>query len=259
MRLRIFGAMLLVFVAVQYAHAVMDDDPSGEIRKLQQMRSSGEQKPDMVKFRSTVIKDAAYTLGVQAGVYWRNTNRLASLERYASLLDRIFNFTPLLLQGDVLPPVIIEAGAGLRIENNTTATSVIRQYKIISDARFVGTVPSWRSYLMNSYEKPENINPLVLPKNGEEQEIWNLNTQNGFHDGIKQADLVFETQLNALARDYRGIIRFTALSRQGIVSIPEISRGKCSIAVNGKQLTVGERIFRVSGTQFQAVESWKAR
>lgn len=249
--------LLLVCAGIGSAFAETSSDPVSEIKRLQKMRGTDERKPEVVQIRADVITEAAYTLGVQSGVCWRNGLRLKVLERFAHSLDRIFNFTPLLLQGDVVPPVIIEAGAGLRIENDTTATSVIRNYKIMQDARFVSVPPSWRDYLMTAYDPPETINRIILPKNSDEQTLWNLHVERGFHDGIRQADLLYETQLNTLVRDYRGCLRFVALSRQGIVSIPQISRGVYDITINGKELAIGERIFRVTGTEFQKVEAWK--
>lgn len=249
--------LLLVCAGVGSVFAETSPDPASEIKRLQKMRGNDERKPEVVQIRADVITEAAYTLGVQSGVCWRNDLRLKMLERFAHSLDKIFNFTPLLLQGDVMPPVIIEAGPGLRIENDTTATSVIRHYKIMQDARFVSVSPSWRDYLMTAYDPPETINRIILPKNSDEQALWNLHVERGFHDGIRQADLLYETQLNTLVRDYRGCLRFVSLSRQGIVSIPQISRGVYDITVNGKELAIGERIFRVTGAEFQKVETWK--
>lgn len=251
------GLVLMLYGFHHEVHAA--DDPSAEIRKLQQLRGSAELKPEVVQLRSSVIKEAAYVLGVQSGVCWQHDLRIKALEEIAPSLDRIFNFSPLLIHGDVLPPIIIEAGPGLRIENKTTATSVIKHYKILFDAQFISTPPNWRTYLAQPFEKAENINPVVLPKTGAEEELWKEHVRKGFHDGIRQADLVFETQLNTLVRDYSGVIRFHALARQGILAMPEVSRGNCDITVNGKELKIGERVFRVSGTQFTKVEAWKPR
>lgn len=233
--------------------------PDAEIKKLQRMHGSTEQKLEVTQLRFNVIREAAYALGVQSGVCWQQKLRLRSLENISPTLDHVFNFSPLLLEGDVLPPVIIEAGPGLRIEKASTATSIIKHYKIIADAKFVSTPPNWRFYLMQSFEKAENVNAAVLPKNSEEQNLWNEYVEKGFHDGIKQADLLFETQLNTLIRDYRGIVRFHLLAKQGIAAMPRISRGEYGITVNGKELKIGERVFRVSGTQFQKADAWKVR
>ncbi len=92
-------------------------------------------------------------------------------------LDNIFNFSILLLENNILPPVLIEGEKSINLIDQNSCALLIILTHIYSPAAFISVPPSWRSYLIKEEEhfKTRAVTNLVadlLPQSSEEQLIW---------------------------------------------------------------------------------------
>lgn len=216
-------------------------------------------KNKFADLRPQAVIEAAQTLGFQKGVQWRYEKIMENVLNQESQINRIFDFGGLLMNnGRILPPVIIEGEKGLNIESNLVATEVESSFRILKDARIVSVPPSWRDYLYREYEASRVVNPAVLPKGKEEQDLWEEYAKKGFNEGVRHADRLFKTNLQKMVRDFEGILRFKILAEQNIVSLPILSKGEIGIVVEDKKLDVDQRIFRITkeGSFNDKVETW---
>ncbi|WP_235602953.1 type IV secretory system conjugative DNA transfer family protein [Piscirickettsia litoralis] len=135
--------------------------------------SSYYQQQETLNIRLRAIKQEALTLGAQSALAHEAKKIDALLLNYSSYLDRIFDFNQLLLEKNILPPVISDSDNSIAVSSNAQILRAAgRTYKIIAKARFVTAAPTWRSYLYMDYAKPDLPNKVLLPKNSSEQALW---------------------------------------------------------------------------------------
>ncbi|MDQ2994374.1 MAG: type IV secretion system DotC family protein, partial [Pseudomonadota bacterium] len=181
----------------------MGSDQPVELVKIAALKQGGVS--GMSNFRVEALRDTAIAIGAQGGLAWRAERIDCVLRCQAKMLDRIYNFRALLLRDNILPPVLGEGRDPLNIANCETIRAADIMYRIISPPCFVSNPPNWRDYLWMHYEKPEEPNATLLPKNRNEAAVWNCFVRQGWQQGIDQADLIFDANLARLNRDYHGM------------------------------------------------------
>jgi len=218
-------------------------------------------KSEIQNARPQAIRETATILATQKGVSWRYKKILDEIKNCETQLSQIFDFGHLLIhKGKVLPPVIVQAKEGYTVESDVKATSVKTVYKIIQDAKFISSPPNWRDYLLQSYTSfsKNDVQVGVLPKNDKEREIWEKAIDKGWDAGVRQANYLFQINLNQLVRDYRGLIKFNILLEKNMVDLPIVAEGELGIKVGDKRLDVDQKVFRITNpTNFKEVENWK--
>jgi defect-in-organelle-trafficking protein DotC len=209
--------------------------------------------------RYEALKEVAYTLGVQTGVRWRYDAIDNLLEANRSTLDRVFDFRPLLLHdGRVAPAVVDRSEGAYRLVSPTEARQTEATYTIEQEARLVSRPPDWRDYLPKSYPTFTRPDPAMLPRDAPERQIWASAVASGWREGVVQANRLFDSHLARLRRDYLGMARCKLLALEGIVDIPLLAENRLGVTVNGRMLSVGERLFRIpTATGFEPVGNWK--
>ena len=209
--------------------------------------------------RAQALRDTALSIGARGGLSWRTKKIHTILSNYEKNLDRIFNFYVLLVEESVLPPVLIEARNALTINGTDLIRIADRNYKIIHQAKFVTSPPNWREYLWKIFEQPEMPDKSLLPKNKVEQDIWNKYIDQGWTEGVKQADLIFKENLNILTRDFNGMILYRKLLARQMVTPPFVSSIELGITGDRNNLTVNDRILKI--TAFPSLQTdgsqWK--
>lgn len=232
------------------------DDPA-ELTSLLAKRGEkpDEDKAESKEMRVRIIRDAGYTMGVQAGAKWRNEQIQVVLDKRAADLDRIFAFRLLLIDGQVLPPVIVRSDRSMQV-NDRTVVRTGSSFKIIKDARFVSNPPSWRDYLLAEFSVGD-ISTHIYPRTDREVEEWEAAIRRGWTAGIAQADSIFVINLRKLTRDLRGLILFRQLAGQGYVSLPQVAQGQYAIRVGEKTLDLNQTSFSlVEDSRFQTEDKW---
>lgn len=201
---------------------------------------------EVSEMRFAALRDVALSIGARGGLAARSkkVNRyLISQER---TLDRIFNFTPLMLDDNVMPPVLIEARNTLEQSSGDSLRFSDRIYNIYSQARFVTAAPIWQDYLIMQFETPLPPDRSLLPRNGTEQGIWQEYIYKGWQAGLHQADNIFNENIGRLQRDMNGMIRYRILLAQNMVSQPFVAKVDMGITGGGSEMAVNDRVLKIT-------------
>ncbi|MGB0720062.1 MAG: type IV secretory system conjugative DNA transfer family protein, partial [Bdellovibrionales bacterium] len=93
----------------------------------------------------------------------------------------------------------------------------------------------------------------------EERAIWIEKTARGWDEGIRQANEIFEEDLNLMTADFEGMVRYRMLLSQGMISPPyalQIDRG---ISGDGEEMRIGDRAVQITGVPqlMTGFEEWR--
>lgn len=216
------------------------------LTSIQKLSYSGMSRSNMGALRSQALRDTALSVGARGGLAWRAAQINNVLLQHENMLYRLFNFNAMLLDKNVLPPVLIEGRNTLTLGGTDTIRIADRTYVILNQAKFVTAPPSWRDYLWLSYAPPEAPDRSLLPRNREEKMVWKKFTEEGWKAGIQQAELIFSENVARLERDYKGMIRYRTLLAQNMVSPPFVAELEMGITGGGSDLTVNDRVLRIT-------------
>lgn len=216
--------------------------------------------PVISALRAGSLRETALSVGARGGLAERAQQLNNILLNYEPLLAKIFQFYGILLDDNVLPPVLVEARSILNLNGSDAIRVADRTYKIINQARFVTAPPTWREYLWMSYDVPEMPDRSLLPRSKPERIIWERDIEEGWQAGLKQADLIFRENLNRLVRDFNGMILYRKLLAQNMVSPPYVAAINMGITGDGNDMAINDRVLRITAfPQLQAStsEAWK--
>lgn len=218
-----------------------DDDIDKIINNKMQNKFKG--------LRNNAIYDEAVKYGIQSSMYKILTDFNIKLEKIAPYYAKSFNFNTLMLyNGRVKPPVVIESNNSLEKENKVLLRTIKKSFTFDSQAEVVINTPSFRDYLTHEPIPPEqpNILLLPLPNKPEEMSIWKKGAAAGWMQGVRQSYIVINEGLISLVRDYNGMIRYTIMLDEGLVSLPIITKSDLSTKSNGNTMNIGESTFAIS-------------
>ena len=196
--------------------------------------------------RLTGIKEVAQGLGAQAALAWRAKRVNATLEREQRKLDRIYNFSALLLPHNVLPPVLQTANNSLELKGDNVLRISDSTFRIAEQARFVTAAPTWRTYLWMNYAMPALPHDTMLPHTFEEQKVWKKGIREGWVRGVRQADTIFQENLQAISVKFTGMVLYRKLLAQRMVSPPYVAKVELGVTGNGKRMDVNDKVLRIT-------------
>jgi defect in organelle trafficking protein DotC len=222
------------------------------------------------------VRQLGRTYGVRMGAANRAQAIRVELNAKAAQLDALLPFHSLLISEAsarapganasawILPPVLTEArdevsttGQGQQIRL-TTAT-----YRIVSPPRYVAVVPTWRDFLLPALTTLESQRrePDFKPKPGTETDAWKQGVSEGWSHGVMQAGETYRVALEMAERQFKGMMLYHHLRRQGMVTAPIETTESVSVAKSGNDaLIVGQRTFTISSTSVwnDQASTWKA-
>ena len=215
-------------------------DPGEEafVRLLESVPSTQAAKPNA---RIRVLRTSAKAYGFQ----WQYQRYLDGVERLGQRFATVFDFRRLLLADKVVPPVVVAVGSATAIASDTLATSFRKQYRIIAPARMVAEPPSHYDYLLSTMDVVQPPARL-LPKTAQEKQQWKEALHEGWVEGLAHAKTVFDANMERLLRDYRGIVRFRLLEKEGLIASPSIAKGGLDSEVSDTVLTVDPSVVRIT-------------
>jgi defect-in-organelle-trafficking protein DotC len=220
-----------------------------EFEKLQVMTRSGaiaQQTGEGINYiRMEAVRDTALSVGARSALAWRSGQINKIVATQASYLDGVFNFNSLILDDEVLPPVLLESRNALNVDGPHNIRVADRSYRIVKQARFVTTPPTWREYLLMDERSPEPPDPTLLPQTQEEQAAWQKGVVEGWAAGIKQANEIYAENLARLKRDYQGMVRYRMLLAQRMVTAPQVAHRELGVTGGGEVLSVNDRILTI--------------
>ncbi|WP_297392084.1 type IV secretory system conjugative DNA transfer family protein [Acidiferrobacter sp.] len=214
-----------------------------------------------VTLRQRALREEAISLGAQGGLYYRSQQINRFLKTESVRLSQIFNFTPLLLHGQVLPPLVARMAPTSHLSVHALSmTQVLAVYRILRPARLVAVAPTWQQWLWMPLlpPKPDEIPLALLPHTAKERRWWQKGVYQGWQDGIRQGDRLFQERVRRLRRALLGRLLFLRLANAGLVSVPHLGVGNYGIQVGHHVLREGVRLFRVMApARFLATAGWR--
>lgn len=209
-------------------------------------------KPQKMDLRSKAIREAAQLVALQTAMSWRYKALLEVTEKHHATMDTAFNFSPLIMtQGDalIMPPVLTKAGASMRLEKENTVTTAKTTYELLEPAHYIAIVPTWRDFLFTDiFPEPEQPNPAVLPKNDEEQAIWQEAVREAWVQGVHEADKLYADNVAYMAQTYRGMMLYHMLTAQHLLSRVHTASADMEILTTdkGNKLHIGQKVYRIT-------------
>ncbi len=195
--------------------------------------------------RMEAIRDTALSIGARTALAWRGGQINKTVATQGSYLDGVFNFNSLLLEDEILPPVLLESRNALNMDGPHNLRVADRSYRIVKQARFVTTPPTWREYLLMDERAPEAPDPSLLPQTQEERAAWQQGVVEGWAAGIKQANEIYAENLARLKRDYQGMVRYRMLLAQKMVTAPQVAHRDLGVTGGGEMLSVNDRMLTI--------------
>lgn len=230
------------------------------LNDLQKLNSGVYPVLSVSAMRIQSIRDSALSMGARGGLASRAKQINCILTKHEALLFRVFNFNAMLLDKNVLPPVLIEGRNTLNLTGTDAIRISDRLYQILAQAKFVTAAPIWRDYLWMAYTDPEMPDKSLLPRTRPERALWKRYINEGWAAGIQQGDLIFRENLGRLKRDYEGMLRYRTLLAQNMVSPPYVAQLDLGVTGCGTDMAVNDRVLRI--TAFPALQcdsrNWKA-
>ena len=244
-------AILVVAIAcamsgVAVAQSSTDKAPP-TLEELLKQNPASPESAGIPSIRFNAIRETALTFGAQAGLARRSFDNLQRLERQAHNLDVIYNFQALMVEGNVVPPVLTETTDVYDQSADDMLRVIGKVYRIEQQARFTYTPPTWRAYLMLGYDFDKNIVAAVSPQTDEERKLWKQGTEEGFALGVAQADSILKENFARLQRDFLGMVKYHQMLEAGMVTKPYVaSTNKGVIRSEDGSMHVGEVFLRIT-------------
>ncbi|EGF8620887.1 type IV secretion system DotC family protein [Escherichia coli] len=243
----LLSALLLTGCAGQHhrSSAVMTENaPPPDIRAW--LTPSGNQDDGISDTRRQMLTDAGRTLGFRGGKAQRSWELIQALNARESTLNALYDFRPLISKEGWLPPVIDEAQdvAHIRPDQIRTASRV---WTILRPERFVSNPPGWRGWLLKglSTTATPGTEGRVVPEDRAQRRLWENALRQGWQEGRLNADLTLEANQKRLTRDYRGMMLYALLWRQGMITRPDVTEQMQTVTGNGQKLITGDRVRRL--------------
>lgn len=221
-----------------------------------------EEMLETPQIRTEALKEAALSYGARAGLAKRTWEIRRSLNQREANMDRIYDFKRLLIPAPsgllIEPPIITEGEDATLIESGGQVAAVAdRIFNINRNARIVSTPRNWRAYLEREWGEVKLPPQVLLPRNDEERRAWAKHMTEGWSEGVKQADEIFQADLNKLIADYTGMIRYRKLLAQGIVSAPYALQIERGVTGGGSEMRVGDRAVQITGPSQLQTEAFE--
>lgn len=214
------------------------------------------------KIREEAIREAGLSYGARGGLAKRTWEIRQSLKQREASLDRIYDFKRLLIPAPsgllIEPPIISEGENATLIEQGGQIAAVAdRIFNINRNARIVSSPRNWRAYLEREWGEVKRPPSVLLPRNDAERQQWAKYVQQGWEEGTKQADEIFQADLNKLIADYTGMIRYRKLLAQNIVSAPYALQIERGVTGGGNEMRVGDRAVQITGPSSLQTEAFE--
>lgn len=197
--------------------------------------------------RLRALKASAMGYGTQAGFARRSYEIEQTTQRRSKELSRVYDFCGLMLDRNVVPPVLVESRNALQ----ATGTDLLRlsdaTYQIATQAHFATVCPSWRDYLIRSaVYQAEGVDIALAPRDDAERRYWQAQVREGWKAGVLQAEQVFAANLARLERDYKGMVLYRSLLTRNMVSRPYVAQSNLGVTGDGNRVVINDRFLRIT-------------
>jgi defect-in-organelle-trafficking protein DotC len=254
-------ALFLLLTACGSTSNRMQGDTTS-LAGLQSMANvnKGRTMPSKGRIREMALKEIALSLGAQSGLSARANLINAQLTKQARRLDTIYDFNSLILEHNILPPVLLEGRNTLNLADTQNIRISDRTYKVAKQARFITAAPTWRQYLWMDYKKPDFPHVSLLPKTSSERAVWRFYVEKGWNQGVEQANTILEDNIGRIREDFGGMILYRKLLAMNMVSAPFVSHTDLGVTGDASEIHIDDRVLRITALPALNVNSkeWKA-
>jgi defect-in-organelle-trafficking protein DotC len=228
--------------------------PPPVLADLQEQTQGEEARADQMglQIRADAMHEAALSYGARGGLAFRTFQIQRRLAEYDTSLSKTYDFSRLLISAAsgllVEPPVVSEADRAVIVKaGGQAAATADRVFRINKVARIVTSARNWRLYLERDWGQVEPPPDILLPKDETERAAWREYVKRGWDAGVKQAEEIFEADLDRMTADYVGMIRYRELLAQGMISPPFTLADERGITGGGSEMRVGDRGLSITG------------
>lgn len=208
--------------------------------------------------RLQALKASAMSYGTQAGFARRNYEIEQTVQGRTGELNRIYDFCGLMLDRNVVPPVLVESRNTLQATGSDLLRISDATFQIVAQAHFSTACPSWRDYLIRSATfRADGVEIALTPRDDAERRYWQTQVAAGWKVGVDQADQVFAANLARLERDYKGMVLYRSLLTRKMVSKPYVAQSDLGVTGDGTKISINDRILRITALPQLDVRSEK--
>ncbi len=243
-------------------------EPSDPLSKLLQMTQGNFLKEDLQSLRKKqvrhkIIESEAIRYASQVAFAKRLNQLIDQAEAEQPLLDEIFDFhaiqqlaTEQLDNAEelqslailFLPPVISHYSRVTAVgKEQKTYRNAASEYQIKQQARLTEQLLDWRFFLtQRPIDEPPNLISGALPKNSEEQQVWQRGVAEGWQLGLKQANQVMTDRLAQLMLTHKGMLDYVILVDQQIVKPPQVT-----LSTNASEINANKDHLAINVVRYQ--------
>lgn len=252
--------LLISACAVAPNQQIGDTESLAGLQQMSNTKSVKSKQQTTGKIRLMALKETALSLGAQSGLAWRAKYIDDQLVKQTRNLDAIYDFKSLVLEHNVLPPVLLEGRNTLNLADTQTIRVSDRTYKVSKQAHFITTPPDWRQYLWMDYKQPDYPHISLLPKTKEEREVWKAYVAKGWENGVDQANTILEESIARIKEDFVGMILYRKLLAMNMVSPPYVSNTELGVTGDGEEIHIDDRVLRITALPALNTnsEEWRA-
>lgn len=241
-------AVFVLMASGASAQAPSDKAPP-ELSDILKSTPASPDSSGIPTIRFNAIRETAVTYGARAGLARRTFENLKRLEKQGQSLDVIYNFQALMVEGNVVPPVLTETSDVYDQSSDEMLRVIGKVYRIEQQARFTYTTPNWRSYLLVGYDFDKDVVAAVTPQTGDERKLWEVGVKEGFALGVQQADDILKENFARLQRDFLGMVKYHEMLESGMVTKPYVGATKKGVTrAEDGSMHVGEVFLRITAT-----------
>lgn len=227
-----------------------------------QPNSLSDEKSKIPPIRYKALSEAAFSYGAQGGLANRSYVLAKKVKKLEPILDQSMRFELLMLDHNVVPPVLVESHGSMSQDTDTVLRLADATYKIEKPARFTTVPLSWREYLLSglSFDAPVPEKSL-LPRNSDEKKVWEQFASDGWKMGVTQADQIFVESLHRMERDIKGMVIYRNLLAKKMVTAPFVAQSNLGVTGNDKMMNINDRVLRITVPSALNVQQkdWKPR
>ncbi|MBQ7609229.1 MAG: type IV secretory system conjugative DNA transfer family protein [Desulfovibrionaceae bacterium] len=215
------------------------------LERLVQETLASPRVPKKGAVRFQALCHSARVYGFQKGFQWKYAAFMRAVRQREDMFEALFDFRRLLIGNRMLPPIVRWAGPSARLVDETEIRVSRESYQIVAPARMVLRAPTFREY----FQCDTSVLPIekaLLPESAEERGEWKKALAYGWREGVAHAQSVFDASIHRLASDYRGMLRFLILEKEGRVTAPVLQRGALSERVDETKRTLEPEVFQIT-------------
>ena len=205
-----------------------------------------------LQIRRDAMREAALSFGARGGLAFRTFEIQRRLAEYDTSFTKMYDFKRLLIAAPsgllIEPPVISEGQKAVIVNGGGQEAAVAdRIYKINRAARIVTAARDWHLYLERDWGHVDPPPGMLLPSTDEERAQWRAWVSEGWTEGLKQGQEIFEADLIRLTNDIVGMARYRELLAQGMISPPYALQEDRGVTGGGSEMRIGDRGLMITG------------